>query len=266
MVAENVNSKNFTALYESAVRVNEIEEIFGTITFENSTTAFTTQVNGNLNLDGTINGVNLTEFASSVLKKTGAQDMISKRINGNMTVSSLTVNGSVNNLMAEDLVTKTTTQTIAGKKKLSLLHNRLLLYTYCFSFLCYVMTFRFVLFIGKTVFSNLHLLGNLVTGLVNGVNLSHLYETTLLKNTTNKQVITGTKTFSDEIQLGDIVTQYLVDGVKIDANAFVTLDTQQTIYGNITFSENFVSNHLIVGGKHKKTFSSNFLNMDKKNR
>ena len=85
--------------------------------------------------------------------------------------------------------------------------------------------------------------------LVNGINVRDVAANTLFKNSTNIQVITGKKTFENDVKMDNVSTDGLIDGLNVSKTAFVTLNTVQFISGHKRFTEAFVSKHVSVQGK-----------------
>ena len=84
---------------------------------------------------------------------------------------------------------------------------------------------------------------------VNGINVSDVAANTLFKNATNIQVITGKKTFENDVQMDNVSTDGLIDGLNVSKTAFVTLNTVQFITGHKRFTEDFISKYISVEGK-----------------
>ena len=88
-----------------------------------------------------------------------------------------------------------------------------------------------------------------MTHLTNGVILSELDTTSLFHNSPTKQVISAVKTFKTEMEFRTIFASGLVDGITIQPDKFVTLDTSQYISNKKTFNETFSCENIIVNGK-----------------
>ena len=88
-----------------------------------------------------------------------------------------------------------------------------------------------------------------VRKLVNGINVSDVAANTLFKNATNIQVITGKKTFENDVTMDNVSTDGLIDGLNVSKTAFVTLNTVQFISGHKRFTEDFISKYVSVQGK-----------------
>ena len=89
-----------------------------------------------------------------------------------------------------------------------------------------------------------------IGGLLNNVNITYLYQDTLLTQSPYIQVVKSGKKFQNNVTMNSMTSYSTVDDTDIQPNKFLTLHTSQEVQGNVRFSNNFTADHVTVNGKY----------------
>ena len=119
VILDKVNGKNITQVITNAVLVNKDQTVDGQITFKQGMVVDNDMyINGDIEMTGKIDGINITAFDGEILKVHGRQDLVGNKVSieGILGIESFNTYGLINNInINTDLVTKTTVQEIKGK-------------------------------------------------------------------------------------------------------------------------------------------------------
>lgn len=85
---------------------------------------------------------------------------------------------------------------------------------------------------------------------MNGVNITSIYQDTLLTHFPYIQVVKSGKKFQNNVTINSMTADSTVDDIDIQPNKFLTLHTSQEVQGNMKFSDNFTADHVTVKGKY----------------
>ncbi|XP_038068331.1 uncharacterized protein LOC119737791 [Patiria miniata] len=209
--------KNLSAWYQDVVLLNTDEVVLGNKTFISDVDVSPAlSVTDEMEAD-TVFGQNFDNFVADAVNLTSNVTITgAKTFLGDVQAQAdVSVDGTVDGIRIEDVVTKDGDQVITGVK-----------------------TFT------KTIDVNGHIN---ITGLVNGVNISDLYERTFKLD--SPQNVTAVKKFTQDLEVtDDVIITGSVDGIDLSEEA-VPLGTDQTIEGDISFTTNVtVNGNMTVGG------------------
>jgi len=212
-VAGLINGVNLTELMDMTVRVSKDQTISGVKTFTKDVL-----LEAPMLTPGTINGVNVSELDGTILKTSGNQTFGSNLIiNGNVTVNSVGTDGTkINGIDFEKFV-----KNAARKGE----HNTIN---------------------GSIQFTNGLQVTNLVTQLVDGINISEVLLTRF------DQKVTGNLSFTSASFAGNLsVTSGALNGVNIERlnKQSFKLNSDQIITGKYTFGHVQIDGNLSVAGK-----------------
>ncbi|CAL1276965.1 unnamed protein product [Larinioides sclopetarius] len=207
---QNVAGINVPQLQNEIYRLDKPQQITGTITFEQPLT-----INGNLEIEETVNGIDISrDVMTTNTVQTSYANMIFK--NKVVVQGDLNISGKLNDIdVSEEVVTLSGTHNITGRKS----------------------------------FQNGVIARNVLTSLLDGVDINELYNRALTKS--GDQTIYGTKTFSGGLVTNDITLHGLLNGYNIAelADTIVRVDRPAHITGSKTFLEDVhVQGSLSVGG------------------
>ena len=249
-----INVVNLTKLDSEMMRITGNQNVWGELVFKNGFHA-----NGSIHVSGLVNGVDISELSARAVrldgsgiingKKTFMQNVdVHRNVNFKDWVNSL----NITNLFT-DVMSKSKDQVITGRKVFASEEgirvtgglvagdigvgglidgvNITALDIQAVKLSGDQDLYGEYIFLNRTNFND----GIQVNGLLNGINIS-----SDVMLTRGDQKITGTKSFNELVVNGSIEITGKIDGVDVSefANSRVTLSTNQTISGQLTFASN----------------------------
>ena len=249
-----VDGVNLTDLEQNAVTLSGNQTIQEELIFLSDLI-----VNGDMEIDGFLNKINISRFADEAFYKNGKQTVSGKlQFNDLHIVGNLELDGKVNGVdLSKDVVTLSGDDEIKGKlfeddvKIYGSMFVRGLINNInltAFDEDCVKLSGLQTIYAKKVFLSDLTILGNMtVEGHVEGIDVVHLSKSILHRN--KDQILNGTFIFENNVTFEQPSN---IEGYMNDVNIsdfiknVVTLSTDQTIEGDKTFTTVKVNSNLIA--------------------